>query len=162
MAEPKLKGSVKRVHDALVAAGYPADLVRFEESTRSSEEAAAAVGCAVAQIAKSLVFRTVTDDRPVLVIASGANRVDSERVARVVGDDVGPADAAFVRARTGFAIGGVAPLGHKEAPIAVIDEDLLALDVIWAAGGAPNAVFRLDPRDLPRMTGGAVARIREE
>lgn len=157
-----LKGSVKRVYDALRAAGYPTDFLRFEESTRSSEEAAAAVGCAVGQIAKSLVFRTRTDDRLVLVIASGANRVNPERVSHVVGDGIAQADASFVRTRTGFAIGGVAPLGHKDTPIAVIDEDLLAFDAIWAAAGAPNAVFRLDPRDLEAMTGGVVARVRSD
>ena len=157
-----MKGSVKRVHNALVAAGYSADFLRFAESTRSSEEAAAAVGCAVGQIAKSLVFRTRTDDRPVLVIASGANRVGPERVSDIVGDGIAQADATFVRARTGFAIGGVAPLGHKDAPIVVIDEDLLAFDTIWAAAGAPNVVFRIDPCHLEAMTGGVVARVRED
>lgn len=161
MAAP-LKGSVKRVHDALVAAGYPVEITRFAEGTRSSEEAAAAVGCAVAQIAKSLVFRATDSDRPVLVIASGANRVDPDRVAACIGEDVAGPDAGFVRKRTGFAIGGVAPVGHKEAPVTVIDEDLLSLDAIWAAAGAPDAVFRLDPAALPAMTGGTVARVKPD
>ncbi len=161
MAE-KLKGSVKRVHDALVAAGYPAEIVRFADSTRSSEEAAAAVGCAVGQIAKSLVFRGGESERVVLVVASGANQVDPERVAALVGEAVERPDAGFVRTRTGFAIGGVAPLGHKEPPVAVIDEDLLQYEAIWAAAGAPNAVFRLAPRHLPAMTGGIVGRVKAD
>lgn len=157
---PALKGSVKRVHDALVAAGYPAEIVRFPAGTRSSEAAAAAVGCAVAQIAKSLVFQAPESDRPVLVIASGANQVDLEAVARLLGEPVARADAAFVRARTGFAIGGVAPLGHKEPPLCVIDADLLRYDAIWAAAGAPDAVVRLDPQQLAGMTNGRIGDIK--
>lgn len=155
-----LKGSVKRVHDALLAAGYEADIVRFGDSARTSEEAAAAVGCKLAQIAKSLVFRTENGDRPVLVIASGANRVDADRVTDALGEAIARADAGYVRAKTGFAIGGVAPLGHKEQPLTVIDVDLLRFSEIWAAAGAPDAVFRLDPAHLETMTGGMVADVK--
>lgn len=155
-----LKGSVKRVHDALAALGHTPEIVRFAESTRSAEEAAAAVGCRVGQIAKSLVFRTCETDRPVLVIASGANRVAPERVGEVLGEAIARVDAGYVRARTGFAIGAVAPLGHSERLLTVIDRDLLAHEAIWAAAGAPNAVFRLDPRELEGLTGGVVAAIK--
>lgn len=155
-----LKGSVKRVHDALAALGHTPEIVRFAESTRSSEDAAVAVGCRVGQIAKSLVFRTREMDQPVLVIASGANQVDPERVGKVLGHAIARVDADYVRKRTGFAIGGVAPLGHKERLLTVIDRDLLGYDEIWAAAGAPNAVFRLDPRALEAITDGAVADVK--
>lgn len=158
--ERPLKGSVKRVRDALAERGHDFELTRFPQGTRTSEEAAAAVGCAVGQIAKSLVFRGAGDGRPVLVIASGANRVDVEKVAAVAGQGLERADAAFVRERTGFAIGGVAPVGHKEPPIIAIDADLLGYDEIWAAAGAPDAVFRLDPRRLPELTGGCVGDVK--
>ena len=155
--ERPLKGSVKRVRDALAERGHDFELIRFPQGTRTSEEAAAAVGCAVA---KSLVFRGAGDGRPVLVIASGANRVDVEKVAAVAGQGLERADAAFVRERTGFAIGGVAPVGHKEPPIVAIDADLLGYHEIWAAAGAPDAVFRLDPRRLPELTGGRVGDVK--
>lgn len=156
----KLKGSVKRVHDALIAAGYPADIVRVSDSARTSAGAAAEVGCEVAQIAKSLVFRADNSDRPVLVIACGTNRVDTDRIAHAVGEPISRADANFVRRRTGFAIGGVAPIGHREPPVTVIDADLRRFEVIWAAAGAPDAVFRLSPADLEAMTGGTVVEVK--
>jgi prolyl-tRNA editing enzyme YbaK/EbsC (Cys-tRNA(Pro) deacylase) len=114
----------------------------------------------VAQIAKSLVFRGRDSGRPVLVIASGANRVDEAAVATVVGEPIARADAAYVRARTGFAIGGVPPVGHLETPQVVIDRDLLALPEIWAAAGTPNAVFRLTPAALTELCGGRVGDIK--
>jgi prolyl-tRNA editing enzyme YbaK/EbsC (Cys-tRNA(Pro) deacylase) len=154
-----LPPSAERVSQALAAAGLEAEVKVLEASTRSAAEAAAAIGCTVAQIAKSLVFRTRETGRPVLVVASGTNRVDEEAVAALVGETLAKADAAFVRDRTGFAIGGVAPVGHREPPVTVIDEDLLAFDSIWAAAGTPNAVFRLTPSDLVRITGGRVAAI---
>jgi prolyl-tRNA editing enzyme YbaK/EbsC (Cys-tRNA(Pro) deacylase) len=132
----------------------------FPASTRTSAEAAAAIGCTIGQIAKSLVFRARTTDRAVMVIASGANRVDEKAVAARLGEPIGRADADFVRARTGFAIGGVPPIGHAEPLPIFIDRDLLAFDEIWAAAGTPNAVFRLRPADLVAMTGGDVADIR--
>jgi prolyl-tRNA editing enzyme YbaK/EbsC (Cys-tRNA(Pro) deacylase) len=113
----------------------------------------------VPQIAKSLIFRTADSHRPVLVIASGANRVDEKRVAALVGEPIGRADAEFVRAATGFAIGGVPPVGHATQPIVLIDEGLLGLAEIWAAAGTPNAVFRLTPTDLITLTGGRVAAV---
>ena len=158
----ELKGSLRRVRDALAAEGLEVEITTFPESTRTSAEAAAAISCTVAQIAKSLVFRAVDSDRPVLVIASGDNRVDTGKVAALLGEKIGRADADFVRARTGFAIGGVSPVAHKEPPLVLIDRDLLAHDRIWAAAGAPNAVFPLAPQDLESLTGGRVAEIRQD
>jgi prolyl-tRNA editing enzyme YbaK/EbsC (Cys-tRNA(Pro) deacylase) len=145
----------------LRAKGFANEVVELPDSTRSSAEAAAAVGCRVEQIAKSLVFKSA-GGRPVLVVASGANRVDEAKVAAAIGQPIRRADADYVRERTGFAIGGVAPIGHSEAPIAVIDRDLLSLDPIWAAAGTPNAVFRLSSEELQRMTGGLVAEVRKD
>jgi len=159
MTDGGLKESARRVQQALAAGGFGHEVVEMPASTRSSAEAAAAIGCQVAQIAKSIVFRAKTSDRPVLVIASGGNRVDEKKVAALLGEKLGRADAEFVRARTGFAIGGVPPLAHSEPPAIFIDEDLLAFDEIWAAAGTPNAVFRLTPRDLAAMTGGRVAEV---
>lgn len=132
------------------------EVLEFEASTRTSEEAAAAIGCSVAQIAKSLVFRSASG-RPVLVIASGANRVDEKKVGSLIGEKIARADPDFVREQTGFAIGGVPPVGHSTRPVALIDEALTALEEIWAAAGTPNAVFRLTPADLLALTGGTVA-----
>ncbi|MCG8594088.1 MAG: YbaK/EbsC family protein [Kiloniellales bacterium] len=161
-AEPELKGSLRRVRDALAAKDFDFAVTRFPESTRTSAEAAAAIGCTVGQIAKSLVFRAVESDRPVLVVASGDNRVDTGKVAALLGEKIKRADPDFVRARTGFAIGGVSPVAHKEPPLVLIDRDLLAHDRIWAAAGAPNAVFPLAPQDLQALTGGQVADIRQD
>ena len=150
------KASARRVQEALAARGFGFDVREFPESTRTSEEAAAAIGCAVAQIAKSLVFRAAQSGRPVLIIASGSNRVDEKKAAALLGEKIKRADPDFVRDKTGFAIGGVPPVGHREPPAVLIDEDLLGHDEIWAAAGTPNAVFRLKPADLAPMTGGTV------
>ena len=150
------KASAQRVQDALAARGFAFEVREFPESTRTSEEAAAAIGCAVEQIAKSLVFRAAESGRSVLIIASGGNRVDEKKAAALLGEKIKRADPDFVRDKTGFAIGGVPPLGHREAPAVLIDEDLLAHAEIWAAAGTPNAVFRLAPGDLVPMTGGTV------
>lgn len=153
--------STERVAAALREHGIEREILTFDASTRTAADAAAVLGCDVAQIVNSLVFRGVTSDRPVLVIASGAGRVDEALVGEAIGEPIAKADAAFVRTRTGFAIGGVAPLGHREPPIVVVDEDLLALDVLWAAAGAPNAVFTLGPDELIQISGGKVARVRK-
>ena len=155
----ELSPSARRVQEALAARGFALQVVEYPATTRTAAEAAAAIGCEVAQIAKSLVFRTKADKRPVLVIASGTNRVNEKRIRDLLGEAIEKADADYVRERTGFAIGGVAPVGHREPPIVVIDQDLLAFDAIWAAAGTPNAVFRLNPADLPALTGGRVAAI---
>jgi prolyl-tRNA editing enzyme YbaK/EbsC (Cys-tRNA(Pro) deacylase) len=151
-----LPASARRVQQALAAAGIAARVVELPQSTRTASDAAAAIGCAVAQIAKSLVFRRVGSGLPVLVIASGTNRVDERLVASHLDAEIAKADADFVRSTTGFAIGGVPPLGH-DAPIeTVIDQDLLGLGTIWAAAGTPRAVFSLDPHELVRATGARV------
>jgi prolyl-tRNA editing enzyme YbaK/EbsC (Cys-tRNA(Pro) deacylase) len=152
--------SAERVRQALARLGLMPDIKEFSETTRTSAEAAAAIGCTVAQIAKSVVFRAVGLNRAVLVMASGANRVDEKLVAAAVGDRIAKADAAFVRGKTGFAIGGVAPVGHTEKPVTLIDEDLLQHAEIWAAAGTPNSVFRLTPDALIAMTGGRVIAIK--
>ena len=155
----ELSPSARRVQEALAARGFALQVVEYPATTRTAADAAAAIGCEVAQIAKSLVFRTKAEKRPVLVIASGTNRVNEKRIRDLLGETIEKADADYVRERTGFAIGGVAPVGHREPPIVVIDQDLLAFDAIWAAAGTPNAVFRLNPADLPALTGGRVAAI---
>ncbi|MGH6932102.1 MAG: YbaK/EbsC family protein [Dongiaceae bacterium] len=148
--------SADRVRQALADLGHQADIRSFGESTRTSADAAAAIGCTVGQIAKSVVFRAVGSGRAVLVIASGANRIDEKRLAAALGDRIAKADAAFVRDKTGFAIGGVAPIGHSERPITFIDQDLREYAEIWAAAGTPHSVFRLTPEELIAMTGGQV------
>lgn len=154
------KGSVGRVRDALRGFGLETEIREFDASTRTSADAAAAIGCTVAQIAKSVIFRARGGNQPVLVIASGINRVDEKKLEAALGDRVGRADAEFVRAATGFAIGGVAPVGHTGPVRIFIDADLDQYDQIWAAAGSPNAVFRLTPAELRRITGGKVIPIR--
>ena len=134
-------------------------VMEFDASTRTAADAASAIGCTVPQIAKSLIFWTVQSDRSILVVASGANRVDEKLVERLVGEPIGRADAEFVRAATGFTIGGVPPIGHTTTPIVLIDESLLAFEEIWAAAGTPNAVFKLTPDKLISLTGGRVAAV---
>lgn len=154
-----LSGSATRVAAALQARGFSFEVQELDRSTRTAREAAHAVGCNVGQIAKSILFRGATSGRPVLVIASGANRVDEVAVAALLGEALGKADADFVRRETGFAIGGVPPVGHDRPITTFIDEDLLAHDEIWAAAGTPFAVFRLPSLALPGLTAGTVARV---
>jgi prolyl-tRNA editing enzyme YbaK/EbsC (Cys-tRNA(Pro) deacylase) len=151
--------SVERVRAALLAAGHPDTIRVFPEGTRTSAEAAAAVGCDVAQIAKSIILRA--GGRPVLVIASGANRVDMAKVAAAAGAAVKRADGGWVRDVTGFAIGGVAPLGHLTPPVVLVDEDLSAFDRVWAAAGSPMHVFETTPAELLRISGGRQAEVAE-
>jgi prolyl-tRNA editing enzyme YbaK/EbsC (Cys-tRNA(Pro) deacylase) len=134
-------------------------VLEFDASTRTAADAAAAIGCEVAQIAKSLIFRGRTSGKAVLIVASGVDRVDEMKAAAAIGEPLARADADFVREATGFAIGGVPPVGHKAAPIVLIEESLFKLDEIWAAAGTPNAVFRLTPSDLVELTGGRTAAV---
>jgi prolyl-tRNA editing enzyme YbaK/EbsC (Cys-tRNA(Pro) deacylase) len=145
-----------RVTQALSALAHPHAPVFLPSAARTSQQAADALGIAVGQIAKSVVFRRVADDRAVLVVASGDRRVDELKVAALVGP-VGRADAAFVKAATGFSIGGVSPVAHARAPVTLIDRELFRFEEIWAAAGHPNGVFRLTPRQLELMTGAPVA-----
>jgi prolyl-tRNA editing enzyme YbaK/EbsC (Cys-tRNA(Pro) deacylase) len=149
----ELPASSRRVAEALAAAGVTTTIVVLEHAARTSADAAAAVGCDVGQIAKSLVFRLRESGRPLLVITSGANRVNEAKLGAVLGEPLGKADADFVRTHTGFAIGGVAPLAHPALLTTLVDEDLLKWDAIWAAGGHPNTVFRLTGDELLRITG---------
>jgi prolyl-tRNA editing enzyme YbaK/EbsC (Cys-tRNA(Pro) deacylase) len=162
VSDAVLGPSVRRVQEALAAAGGGHTVVTLEQSARTSAQAASAVGCRVDQIAKSLVFRGVRSQRAVLVIASGANRVDERKVAGLLAEPIDRADAEFVRQRTGFAIGGVAPVAHAEPLTILIDEDLLQWPEIWAAAGHPNTVFKLTPDDLVRLTRGRVAAVKSE
>ena len=157
---PALGPGVRRVQEALAAAGGRHTVVALERPARTSAEAARAVGCRVDQIAKSLVFRGEHSQCAVLVITSGANRVDERRVAGLVAEPVARADADFVRARTGFAIGGVAPVAHAEPLTILVDDDLMQWSEIWAAAGHPNTVFKLTPADLVSLTGGRVAAVK--
>ena len=157
-----LSGSARKVQEALNALGMSLQVVELPISTRTAVEAAQAVGCQVGQIVKSLVFKAKRSERPILVIASGQNRVDEKRIEALIGEPLGKADADFVRQHTGFVIGGVPPVGHLEKLVTFIDQDLLGFDELWAAAGTPHAVFRTRPEELVRMTGGQVAVIKVE
>ncbi len=156
---PSLSPSAARVQEALRRAGFSHQVMEHTQTTRSAQEAADAIGCTVAQIAKSLVFRGRETGQAILVIASGPNRVNEAAIAALVGEKIEKPDADFVRAQTGFAIGGVPPLGHTTPLMTFIDEDLMQHETIWAAAGTPNAVFPLAPTDLLRMTGGRVVSV---
>jgi len=151
-----LSPSAQRVQDALDAAGIETTIVEYDVPARTSAQAADVLGCTVGQIAKSLVFKAHSG-RAVLVIASGANRVDEAKVAALIGEPIGKADAAFVREATGYAIGGIPPLGHVQPLTPLIDRDLLAFDVVYAAGGTPHAMFPVTPDALLRVSGGTAA-----
>ena len=146
----------KRVTRALAELGHAHAPLWLEVSARTSQEAADALGVQVGQIAKSVIFRRKSDDVAVLVVTSGDRRVDEKKVAAIAGS-LSRADADFVKARTGFSIGGVSPVAHATPAFTLIDRDLFRFDVIWAAAGHPNGVFRLAPQDLERLTGAPVA-----
>jgi prolyl-tRNA editing enzyme YbaK/EbsC (Cys-tRNA(Pro) deacylase) len=153
----QLSASAQKVQDALTTLGFGTrQVVELPDSTRTAVEAAAAIGCTVAQIAKSLVFKGRNSGDPILVIASGANRVNTRRIAELLGEAIDKPDADYVREKTGFVIGGVPPVGHSTPLITFVDEDLRQFDEIWAAAGTPRAVFKLTPDDLEKMTTGRV------
>jgi prolyl-tRNA editing enzyme YbaK/EbsC (Cys-tRNA(Pro) deacylase) len=154
-----LSPSAQKVQDALTALGFAYQVVESAQASRTAAEAARLVGCQVGQIAKSLVFKTAQTGRPVLVITSGGNQVNEWRIGAWLKEPLGKAPAAFVREVTGFVIGGVPPLGHVKPLETFIDQDLMKLPEIWAAGGTPNALFRLAPADLVKMTGGRVIQV---
>ena len=151
-----LPESAQRVARLLAEMGHDKPVVVLPQTGKTSAEAAAGLGCEVAQIAKSIIFRRAADDAPVLVIASGVNRVDEAKVAQQVGA-LSKADAKFVRDMTGYAIGGVCPIGHAVKPVMLLDQDLFQYDSLWAAAGHPHAVFNLTPQQLAAMTGAPVA-----
>ncbi len=145
----------RRVARALAAQGHPHAPLWLDVSARTSQEAADALGVAVGQIAKSVIFRRKDDDRAVLVVSSGDRRVDEKKVAAIAGT-LRRADADFVKAKTGFSIGGVAPLAHSEPTFTLIDRELFRFTEIWAAAGHPNGVFKLAPAELETLTGAPV------
>ncbi|MCH8621870.1 YbaK/EbsC family protein [Undibacterium sp. TS12] len=151
-----LPETVQRVARLLQDLGHDQHVVMLPETGKTSAEAAAGLGCEVAEIAKSIVFRRLNDDAAVMVVASGVNRVDEGKVAALVGP-LGKADARFVKEKIGYAIGGVCPIGHLEKTVMLIDQDLLQYTHVWAAAGHPHAVFKLTPQQLQTMTGAPVA-----
>lgn len=155
-----LSSTAQKVQDLLIARGYDCKVIEFAESTRTSQEAADRAGCSLGQIAKSMIFKGMTTHAAILVLTSGANRVDEKRISEYVGEPIGRADADFVRGATGFAIGGVPPLGHTQPLRAYMDEDLMQHSTVWAAAGTPNAIFELRPQALQEMTGATVARVK--
>lgn len=158
---PTLPESAQRVAELLAGIGHDRPVVMLPATGKTSAEAAAGLGCTVAEIAKSIIFRRVKDDAPVLVIASGINRVDEAKVAARVGA-LGKADARFVREKTGYAIGGVCPIGHAVKPVMLLDADLFQYQSLWAAAGHPHAVFNLTPQQLQAMTGAEVADVAQD
>lgn len=154
MSATPLPASAQRVQSALAAAGLDARVVELAVAARTSAQAAEALGVEVGQIAKSLVFRATQTGRPVLVIAAGDRRVDEARVAAKLGEPIERATPEFVREHAGFAIGGVAPVGHASAMVTFVDASLRRFPVLWAAGGTPHCVFPIDPASLVRVSGG--------
>jgi len=159
MSEP-LSASAWKVQAALQAHGLECQVVELPGSTRTAVEAAQAVGCTVGQIVKSLIFRGRESGRPLLALVSGSNRADEGKLSALAGEPIEKADAEFARQRTGFAIGGIPPLGHSETITTFIDQDLLQYGEVWAAAGTPHAVFRIRPDDLVRATAGQTASLR--
>ena len=149
-----LPEGVQRVAAALKAKNHPHAPVMLSDAARTAQQAADALGIGVGQIAKSIIFRRKADDVAVLVITSGDRRVDEKKVEALVGK-LGRADAEFVKAKTGFSIGGVSPLAHAEAPVTLIDAELFRFEEIWAAAGHPHGVFKLRPQDLAALADGA-------
>ena len=150
-----------RTAELLCDAGVEARVVEFDQPTRTSAEAAVAIGCTVAEIAKSIVFRGAHSGQAVIVVASGDNRVSETKVAEQVGEPLARADAEFVRAATGYAIGGVAPVGHAQPVKLLLDADLRRFAIVWAAAGTPFSVFPVTPDQLRRLTGADWADVRQ-
>lgn len=151
----RLKDSARRIQDFLTAKGFSFEVRELPGSTRTAQEAADSVGCQVAQIAKSLVFKETQTGEPILVVASGSNRVDLKKIERATGLKLGRADGTYVKDKVGFAIGGVPPAGHNQPLKTILDPDLRQYDTIWAAAGTPFSVFELKPADLDPLTAGS-------
>lgn len=157
----KLSKSAQSVQDALAEKGLEFEVLELSSSTRTANDAAATIGCEVAQIVKTLLFRTRESKQPVLILASGVNRVNEKTIEKIIGEAIIKADADFTREVTGFAIGGVPPIGHKQKISHIlIDEDLLKFEKLWAAAGTPNAVFSLHSRDLQDLIDGKVCSVK--
>lgn len=156
----ELKSSAQKVQKALHGLGLTCEVVQMQATTRTAEDAAQAVGCEVGQIVKSLIFESKQSHQPILVVASGANRVNERILAQQISEPVKMANAEFVREMTGFAIGGVPPLGHRHPLTIFIDEDLLKYEEIWAAAGTPHAVVKLTPDELKMITNGTIISVK--
>ena len=156
----KMSSSAQKVQEALKVHGVACQVIEMKQTTRSAQDAAEAVGCQVGQIAKSLIFAGKKSKQPILVIASGPNRVNEKAVSRYISEPLAMAKVGFVREHTGFAIGGVPPVGHPKPLQTFIDEDLLKFEEIWAAAGTPNAVFKLTPEQLKKITSGEVISVK--
>lgn len=157
---PTLSPTAQKIQDQLTSLGYDYTVVEHAESTRTAQEAAERAGCELGQIVKSLIFKGKLTDKPILVLTSGANRVDEKRISLYAGEAIGRADADFVRLVTGFAIGGVPPLGHLNRMETYLDEDFLQYATVWAAAGTPNAIFEVKTSDLQKMTGAKIVRVK--
>ena len=155
-----LSPSAQKIQDLLNKLGYSYTVIEHAESTRTAQEAAERAGCELGQIVKSLIFKGKESGKPILVLTSGTNRVDEKRISGYAGESIGRADADFVRAATGFAIGGVPPIGHPQKMETYIDEDFLGYPTIWSAAGTPNAIFELKTEDLKAMTDGKVVQVK--
>ena len=155
-----LSSSAHKIQDALKELGYDYEVIEFAECTRTAEEAAARVGCEVGQIVKSLVFKGKKSGKAILILTSGKNRVDIKKIKAYAQEKIGRADPAFVRERTGFAIGGIPPLGHLHPIETYVDLDLFDYKELWAAAGTPNAVFKMLSSELSKMTGGTVIAVK--
>jgi prolyl-tRNA editing enzyme YbaK/EbsC (Cys-tRNA(Pro) deacylase) len=155
-----LSPTAQRIQDRLNETGLDLVVVEFSDSTRTAQEAADRVGCEIGQIVKSLIFRGGSTDLPILVLTSGANRVDEQRINQYVGEVILRADPEFVREATGFAIGGVPPFGHAHPLKTFLDEDLMGYQTVWAAAGTPKAVFQLTPQELLFLSGGQIVRVK--
>jgi len=154
-----LSKSAQKIQDILLEKGLQTKVIELPASTRTADEAAKAIGCEVAQIVKSLIFRTKQTHKAILVLASGVNRVNEKMIAAQVGEDIVKADADFTREVTGFAIGGIPPFGHHQQIDTYIDKDLLKFKEVWAAAGTPHAVFNLDASVIETLTGGKIISI---
>jgi prolyl-tRNA editing enzyme YbaK/EbsC (Cys-tRNA(Pro) deacylase) len=157
--QPTLSDAAQRVQDALREAGFTNSVLELAVAVKTAAAAAEAVGCTPAQIVKSLVFQRVTSGAPVLVVASGANRVSEAKLEALLGEPVRMGPPKFVREVTGYAIGGIPPVGHAQKLDTIVDAHLMTLDGLWAAAGHPNSLFALTPDELARMTAGRVAEV---
>jgi prolyl-tRNA editing enzyme YbaK/EbsC (Cys-tRNA(Pro) deacylase) len=155
-----LSKNAQSIQDLLIEKNLEARVLELPDSTRTAEEAAKTIGCQVAQIAKSLIFRAKATQQPILVLASGINRVNEKTIALHVGEEIIKADADFTREVTGYAIGGIPPIGHKQKIETYIDQDLFQYNELWAAAGTPHAVFCLKSSILQDLTEGKVVSIK--
>lgn len=155
-----LSPSAQKIQNLLNSLGYEYTVIEHTESTRTAQEAAERAGCELGQIVKSLIFKGKDSGKPIIVLTSGANRVDEKRIREYAGEGIGKADADFVRAVTGFAIGGVPPVGHIQKIETYMDEDFMQYETVWAAAGTPNAIFELKTSDLEKMTDAKIVQVK--